>query len=57
MEPAAHPVHRQPFRGNRVHWAWGGVAGVTVLLAVLWNSGALPGLDWAPGLEPPDRHP
>lgn len=46
-EPASHPVHRRPVRGG-VHWAWGGVAGVTVLLAVLWNSGALPGLDRAP---------
>ncbi|HEU4884618.1 MAG TPA: BTAD domain-containing putative transcriptional regulator [Longimicrobium sp.] len=51
MEPAGHPINRPPFRGNRVRWAWGGVAGVTVLLAVLWNSGALP------GLEPLDRHP
>jgi DNA-binding SARP family transcriptional activator len=47
--PAAHPHHRRPFRGSRAHWAWGGVAGVTVLLAVLWNSGALPGHDPAPG--------
>lgn len=56
IEPAAHPLHRQPFPG-RVHWAWGGVAGVTVLLAVLWNSGALPRLDWMPEIGPPDCPP
>jgi DNA-binding SARP family transcriptional activator len=55
-EPAAHPLPRRAFRG-RVHWALGGVAGVTVLLAVLWNSGALPGLDRAPDLDAPDRLP
>lgn len=56
IEPVAQPTHRPPFRG-RVPWAWGGVAGVTVLLAVLWNSGALPGLDWAAGIDPRDRPP
>lgn len=46
----------------RVHWAWGGVAGVAVLLALLWNSGALLGWEWdndplveeaPPALQPP----
>jgi hypothetical protein len=40
-----------------VHWAWGGVAGVAVLLAVLWNSGALLGLGGAPDADPADRPP
>lgn len=35
----------------RVHWAWGGVAGLAVLLAVLWNSGTVPGLG---GADDPD---
>jgi hypothetical protein len=40
-----------------VHWAWGGVAGVAVLLAVLWNSGALLGLGGSPDPDPADRPP
>lgn len=51
MEP---PAHR---RAPNVHWAWGGVAGVAVLLAVLWNSGALLGLGGSPDADPVDRPP
>jgi DNA-binding SARP family transcriptional activator len=51
MEP---PAQR---RVPNVHWAWGGVAGVAVLLAVLWNSGALLGLGGSPDADPADRPP
>ncbi|HYR08431.1 MAG TPA: BTAD domain-containing putative transcriptional regulator [Longimicrobium sp.] len=55
MEPAAH--HPAPPVRARVHWAWGGVAGVAVLLALLWNSGALLGRVWAPEPDPADPPP
>jgi DNA-binding SARP family transcriptional activator len=53
MEPAHHPA--LPSGRARVHWAWGGVAGVAVLLALLWNSGALLGLGGAPHPDPAER--
>jgi hypothetical protein len=56
MEPAArHPA--APLVRARVHWAWGGVAGVAVLLALLWNSGALLGRGWGPEADPADPPP
>lgn len=60
-EPARHRRAPKPVGGLPVHWAWGGVAGVAVLLAVLWNSGALLGLagsaDPDPAERPPVLHP
>lgn len=52
--------HAQAGRA-RVHRAWGGVAGVAVLLALLWNSGAVLGLgglaEADPSNPPPALHP
>jgi DNA-binding SARP family transcriptional activator len=39
----------------RIHWAWGGVAGLAVLLALLWNSGALLGVGGVPDATTEER--
>ncbi|WP_420128415.1 AfsR/SARP family transcriptional regulator, partial [Longimicrobium sp.] len=50
-----------PFRAPAVHWAWGGVAGLAVLLAVLWTTGTLVGGGWRPEGDgtsgPPEPQP
>ncbi|WP_420130020.1 AfsR/SARP family transcriptional regulator [Longimicrobium sp.] len=60
VEPPALWNAPLPARG-RVHWAWGGLVGIAVLLAVLWNSGALLGVGRAQGFgegePPPALHP
>lgn len=45
------PHCEQPAPPPAVHWAWGGVAGVAVLLALLWSTGALMGGPWSPEPE------
>lgn len=48
---AAAPSADPPSRAPAVHWAWGGVAGMAVLLAVLWTTGTLAGGGWRPEAE------
>lgn len=64
LAPEPLPPPRDPQAGparRRVHQAWGAAAGVAVLLALLWNNGALLGLGEPsdPGAEdrPPALHP
>lgn len=51
----------QPAPRPAVHSAWGGVAGLAVLLALLWSTGALMGGGWsidpAPAARPPRPEP
>jgi DNA-binding SARP family transcriptional activator len=47
---AADPPPDPPSR-PAVHRAWGGVAGIAVLLAVLWTTGTLAGGGWGPEAE------
>jgi DNA-binding SARP family transcriptional activator len=48
---AADPFPDPPSRVPAPHWAWGGVAGLAVLLAVLWSAGVLVGGGWRPQAE------
>lgn len=57
VEPPEQRRSSRPARGLHVHWAWGGMAGVAVLLAVLWNSGALLGLGGSSDADPADHPP
>jgi DNA-binding SARP family transcriptional activator len=54
---AVCPHCDQPAPAPAVHWAWGGVAGVAVLLALLWTTGALMGGGWSIDPDPADRPP
>jgi DNA-binding SARP family transcriptional activator len=45
------PLAEPPALGPAAHWAWGGVAGMAVLLAVLWSTGVLAGGGWSPEVE------
>jgi DNA-binding SARP family transcriptional activator len=57
VERGDPPPLEPPSVRGRVHWAWGGVAGVAVLLAVLWSNAALLGLGGAPEIGPDDFPP
>lgn len=54
---AAPPPHPPRSRATAAHWGWGGVAGVAVLLAVLWSTGGRMGGGWRPDAEPVDGPP
>ncbi|HEV3049326.1 MAG TPA: BTAD domain-containing putative transcriptional regulator, partial [Longimicrobium sp.] len=50
-EEAANPSPDPPSGAPAVHQAWGGVAWMAVLLAVLWTAGILAGGGWRPEAE------
>jgi hypothetical protein len=58
---AAAPPGPPRSRPTAAHWAWGGAAGVAVLLAVLWSTAGLMGGGWRPDAErvegPPEPQP
>jgi DNA-binding SARP family transcriptional activator len=57
--PAAVAAHAGEPPAGRVwvHRAWGGAAGLAVVLALLWNGGVVPGPGRGPGRDPGDDPP